>query len=511
MNIKIVVIIIFLVFGAVVVLANEFFFDFGTSFVLSNEFLFGSMTDDKPNIIVIMTDDLDVNTLDTMLSKNWMPNLQTYVIDRGTEFTNSFVSVSKCCPSRATFLTGQYAHNHGVLTNSDIQNLNENQTLATLLQNNGYHTGHVGKYLNHYGIIIPPKYIPPGWDSWQTLVDPSTYRVYNYRINDNGSIVVYGDSFSDYQTDVLGRLASDFITSSVELEDSKPFFLLINTLAPHAENGFPQKCEIHNSAIEIIRGPYRYIGTAQNIPLITTPSFNETDVGDKPSWIQNFPLLSEENLDCIEMIYQSRLESLRAVDDLIGNLINSLENTGKLEQTAIIFTSDNGFLLGEHREWGKSNPYEESIRVPLYVSIQNNREQKSLPQLVVNTDLAPTILDLVGITTDMPMDGRSIVPLLSNNFENKWRNQFLVEHWTGKNIIFQYITTFAAIRTESQLYVEYQDGTREFYDLKSDPYQLDNQYDCKDLKCKKQIEILQDLLSDLKNCDNGKCQVVENR
>jgi len=235
----------------------------------------------RPNIVVIMTDDLDVNTLHEMLQRNLMPNLQNSIIEKGTEFTNSFVTNSLCCPSRSTFLTGQYSHNHGVIKNPQIQNLNDNHTLATWLQNAEYQTAHVGKYLNGYGTLISDDYIPPGWDNWNSLIDPFTYRVYDYKISNNGPLVLYGNSSSDYQTDVLARLSSDFIHETNVMDSNDPFFLVITTLAPHGEEG-TINCSIQDRPEGIIRGPPRYDGTSFDLILPKSPSFNETDVSDKP-------------------------------------------------------------------------------------------------------------------------------------------------------------------------------------------------------------------------------------
>ena len=213
-----------------------------------------------PNIVVIMVDDLDVVTLETMLNKGLMPNLQKFFIERGTEFTNSFVSTSECCPSRSTFLTGQYSHNHGVLRNQLVRNLDDNQTLATWLDNSGYRTGLVGKYLNLYGILIEPTYVPPGWDNWQSLIEPSAYSVYNYTINDGGTILSFGDSPSDYQTDVLATFSSNFIVESEKQNDEEPFFLFITPIPPHTEN-VGEQCSIHRFSDRIIRPPERFKGT----------------------------------------------------------------------------------------------------------------------------------------------------------------------------------------------------------------------------------------------------------
>ena len=474
-----------------------------SNFLLTNE-------ENRPNIVVIMTDDLDVTTLKEMLDKGWMPNLKKLIIDRGTEFTNSFVTASKCCPSRSTFLTGQYLHNHGVLRNSEILNLNDNHTLATWLHNAGYKTAHVGKYLNWYGTALNASYVPPGWDSWKTLIDPFTYRVYNYKISDNGLILEFGNSTLDYQTDVLAKLSAEFIETSDLIDDPSPFFLVVMPLPPHEEQQVTKQCFIHGLPLGIIRAPSRYLGTASEVPLPISPSFNETDVSDKPIWIKEFPLIDAEDLKCIEMIYQNRIESMRAVDDLIKLVIESLQKNNEYENTVIIFTSDNGFLFGEHREWSKLNAYEESIRVPLYISTPNNRDVQSSSHLVINNDLAPTILDFADTKSDISVDGRSLVPLLINPTTENWRDKFLVEHWEGKYHLTQYLPTYKAIRTNSEIYIEYENSTGEYYDLTKDPFQLNNQIECTDDICKKRISGLKESLTELKNCGNGTCQLIEN-
>jgi len=495
-NIKIILVIFIVALGIFLIFSVNNIFDF------ENE-------KNRPNIVVIMTDDLDVNTLDEMLERNWMPNLQNSIIEKGTEFTNSFVTNSLCCPSRSTFLTGQYSHNHGVTKNPQIQNLNDNHTLATWLQNAGYQTAHVGKYLNGYGTLISDDYIPPGWDNWNALIDPFTYRVYDYKISNNGPLVLYGNSSSDYQTDVLARLSSDFIHETNVRDSNDPFFLVINPLAPHGEVG-TINCSIQDIPVGIIRGPPRYDGTSFDLILPKYHSFNETDVSDKPKWIQDFPSINEEDQSCIEMIYQNRIESLRAVDDLIGTVNNALIDKGVLEKTVIIFTSDNGFLLGEHRVWSKNLVYEESIRVPLYITAPGFDTSQSTSRLVTNNDLAPTILEFAGVDADISMDGRSLIPLLLDPNEEDWRNNFLIEHWKHGPEFLQFLPSYQAIRTSSYLYVEYENATGEFYNIKLDPFQMNNLYDCNSSECFEQISALKDGLSDLKYCKDGQCQRVEN-
>lgn len=457
----------------------------------------------SPNVIVIMVDDLDVKTLKTMLEKNLMPNLNTFLVEKGIDFQNSFVTNSACCPSRSTFLTGQYSHNHNVLTNTDAKNLDDGHTLATWLDNSGYRTGLVGKYLNGYGKVIDSTYLPPGWDDWKALVDPSTYFVYNYTINENGSLRKYGDDPTEYQTDVLAGLASNFIYESKKNYDSTAFFLFVTPMAPHAEN-FNRDCLIRGPPIGIIRPAERHSDTL-SIVFPSSPSFNEDDVTDKPPWIQNYPTFDNIQKDCIEKIYTSRIESTLAIDDLIGIIFHALIDTDILENTVIIFTSDNGFLLGEHREIRKLYAYEESIRVPLYIRMPDYEGPKNSKILVTNNDLAPTILELTGAEADILIDGRSLITIISNPKEDNWRNNFLIEHWTSVVLPVNY----KAVRTTSHIYIEY-DEFREFYDLEKDPFQLNNMYDCIPQECRQQIEILEEIVHKLANCSGTTCQDLEN-
>jgi len=478
----------------------------------------------RPNIIMIMTDDLDVNTLNQLLKMNWMPNLQKYIIDEGTDFTNSFVTNPVCCPSRSTFLTGQYSHNHGVLNNDNILELDDQHTLNTWLKKAGYTTGLVGKYLNGYGKQTDASYVPPGWDEWKVLVEPYHKIVYNYKISDMGTVVNYGESPSDYRTDVLASLATDFI-SQASTFDETPFFLFVSTRAPHDDE--PGSCNVRGTNNHIIRPPERYEGTAKNLLIERLPSFNEPYVTEN-NIIQFFPL-NEKDKDCIDLFIQKRMESMRAVDDLIGVISQALFDIEKFDNTVFIFTSDNGLLLGEHRLFKKKVfPYEESIRVPLYITAPEFRTMQDSPRLATNNDLAPTILELAGAAADISMDGRSLVPLLSDPNEEDWRDRFLVEQWSEicskldqwveGDVLHERMSetyclpiTYKMIRTTSYVYIEYQDSISEFYDLETDPYQLENQINCTSTACKEKINELQNWLNDLKDCGQGTCQILENK
>ena len=468
----------------------------------------------KQNIIVIMADDLDLNSFNLLLSENMLPNIENYLISDGSIFTNSFVTISNCCPSRATFLTGLYAHNHEVHTNDPELNgsivaFDDNSSIAVFLNAGNYRTGLIGKYLNGYGKFSEPTYIPPGWSDWKALIDPFTYSMYDYKINDNGIIIDFGNETNDYQTDVLASYASDFIQESKLYNDQKPFFLLITPVAPHNEVPFPiNKCVFSkHSMISGIQSPPRYYGTTNHLLLSTIEPFNEKDVEDKPPWIQELPILNDEDVECLNEVQHGRLEATRGIDDLVGTVIDSLKNNNKLENSIIIFTSDNGLSIGEHRVFGKRVPYDESIRVPLIIKDFSKKLPAIDDRLVINTDFAPTFLEIAGIKTPETIDGRALMSY-DKDVSGGWREYFLIEYWSDS--IKPNVTTFAAVRSHDYLYVEYETGETEFYDLKTDPLQLNNQFDCELEICLQKINSLKNILTKLKTCNNRSCQIFEN-
>lgn len=451
----------------------------------------------KPNMVVITTDDQDLSAL-------WvMPNVQR-LADQGITFANNFVSYSLCAPSRATFLTGQYAHNHGVLSNifngkqsGGYVMLDHTNTLPVWLQNAGYYTGHIGKYLNGYGIQDsptvagePPYEVPAGWSEWYGTLDPWTYHYYGYFVNENGKIKYYGHSPEDYNTDVFANQALSFIQRAAKL--SSPFFLSLNFLTPHAEwAGTTWQAPVP---------PYRYWGTFNQQPLPRPPSFNEKVVNDKPYFIQNQPLLSEEEIAQLENNYRRRLESLLAVDEAIGHIVRTLSHLGLLDQTIIFFTSDNGFLLGEHRIRGKILLYEESIQVPLVVGGGVVKQGLVYEELTVNIDLAPTMVELAGASAGRVIDGRSLVPLLRRK-EVVWRNDFLLESFTAGR-------PFRGVRSQEWVYGEHYGGQGvivdlELYDLPADQYQLLSLH--RNPLYQPLIQQFQSRLAVLKSCHGQEC------
>jgi N-acetylglucosamine-6-sulfatase len=443
---------------------------------------------DQPNIIFVLTDDLDLASVEKM------PEIGSLVRDEGASFENAFVSFPVCCPSRATILTGLYAHNSGVKGNSPPSggfrkfrnDGTEENTVAASLQEGGYQTAFFGKYLNGYP-DGDPTYVPPGWDEWYGKLNGQ--KLYNYRINENGEEVSYGSEEGDFFTDVLSGQASDFIRR-VAPED-QPFFAYVAPTAPHGPATPAERHEGAFSEDEVLR----------------PPSFDEEDVSDKPSWIRKIDRISNKQASQIEKRHQKRLNSMLTVDEMVASLIQELEDAGELDNTFIVFTSDNGFHGGEHRiKGGKRTPYEESARVPLFIRGPGVPAGSKIEELALNTDFAPTFAALAGV--EFPADGRSLAPLLRE--ENApWRMSILLEAFTNEESAGEQVNlpNYQAVRTETHKYVEYDNGEVELYDLEADPYELDNVYESADPSL---LEDLKAKLDALKNCSEEGCREAEN-
>ncbi len=417
--------------------------------------------DSRPNLLVIMTDD---QTVDQMKA---LPKTRRLLAARGTTFVNSFVDFSLCCPSRSTFLTGQYAHNHGVLANGGPHggyvHLDHSNTLPLWLQEAGYYTAHVGKYLNNYGKNSPAP--PPGWSRWFALTDPSVYRMYDYTVSDGGKPVTYGEAPGDYQTDVIAAKAEEILRSRAG--SRQPFFVTVAPTSPHLERLTRDQTPP--------RPAPRYVGRYAAEPLPRKPSFDEADVTDKPGHIGRRPRLSPGKSAHVLETYRACLASLLAADDLVERLVKALDETGQLGRTVIVFTSDNGFFFGEHRVTeGKYLPYEESIRVPLIVFDGRKADGgrrfpagATVTQPVSNIDLAPTLVALAGARARRVMDGRSLLPLVRDPRQGKDRTLLIEGYGEGHDK-----PPFAAVRDPRWFYAEYRNGDRELYDLRNDPYEL---------------------------------------
>jgi arylsulfatase A-like enzyme len=419
----------------------------------------GEQVSQWPNLILIVTDDQDVASI------SHMPKLRTLLMDEGMYFENFFAALPACAPSRASILRGQYVHNHRIWENTpplsgfpgfyDLGH--EYSTIATWLQDAGYRTALVGKYLNFYG-EIGPVHVPPGWDQWFAIFGPPVngrrQPYFGYFMNLNGEVQQFGEREEDYVTDVLARTATTEIRGAARA--GRPFFLYFAPYAPHSP---------------ATPAP-RHEGTSAGVPAPRPPSFNESDVSDKPPTMQ-LPPLAADVIERIDALYPQQLESLKAVDDAIETIVQVLKSEKVLENTYILYTSDNGFHMGHHRlQIGKGTMYEEDIRVPLIVRGPNVPTGLVVSDLTSAVDLAPTLADLAGVTPPPFADGRSLVPLLRGE-STVWRDGILVEGTPTRG-------SPRALRTSRYSYIEWGNGDSELYDLLADPFQLDNIYDTAD-------------------------------
>ncbi len=402
----------------------------------------------RPDIVLVVTDDQRWDSL------GGMPAVQQHLVSEGVRFSNAFVVDPLCCPSRASILTGTYAHTTGVYANSGryggwraFHRGSESSTVATWLQDAGYRTGLFGKYLNGYRSLE----IPPGWDRVFAFVSPRP-SYFGYTVNDDGVEVSYGFDPKDYATDVVAAEAAEFIRTTPRNE---PLFLWVGESAPH---------------LPALPAPRHETVTIPDAPS-PPPNFNEVDVSDKPRHIRQ---LGPVGPGAVAGVRERGARSLLAVDDAVERIVAALRRSGRLETTMIVFTSDNGRSLGEHRWNYKLAPYEETIRVPLIVRFDAlGSQSKVIGRLALNIDLAPTFAELAGIQPAAEIEGRSLLPLLLAD-DAEWRRDFLIEHLRTDRDGAPEIPTYCAIRSVRWKYVRYETGERELYDLRRDPYELDN-------------------------------------
>jgi len=421
------------------------------------------LDDERPNIIVILTDDQPYHTVD------YMPEVKNFLIPNSVVFENGFVTTPLCCPSRISILTGQYAHNHQVYTDrlpmGGARKFDDTSTLAVWLQNSGYRTGYYGKYLNGYEGMEPYGYVPPGWDEWGVFLSRNLNEeegsgglnyYYNFSLSDNGTPQEYLRSKENFSTDVITYNALSFINQS----RNDPFLLFVGYYNPHSPYiSAPRHRDTFRSGTDWEWLQYR------------PPNFNEENVGDKPDYLEQLSPLSPEEID---VAHKQILRSLLSVDDGVATIRSVLEETGLTEKTIIIYLSDNGLTLGDHRFGVTKNcPYEACIRVPFIVHAPGYYPPRTESHLVANIDLAPTIAELAGARLPDGVDGDSFVQLLENP-QLGWREEILLEHWPTEEGVGAMIPEFYAVRTATWKYVEYSTGEVELYDLVNDPYELIN-------------------------------------
>jgi arylsulfatase A-like enzyme len=421
------------------------------------------LDDSRPNIIVIMTDDQPYHTVD------YMPTVKNVLMAKGVNFTNGFVTTPLCCPSRASILTGEYVHNHEVYTNrmpmGGAPKFKDGSTIAVWMKEAGYRTAYYGKYLNDYQQLEPRGYVAPGWDKWGVFLgrnidgneDAGNLQYYfNFTMSEGGMTVEYPRDKTNYSADVVTTRAVNFIN---ETRDA-PFFMFVGYYNPHSPYiAAPRHTKTFRA------------GSGWEWTQYRPPNFNEENIRDKPDYIGEISPLSPEAIDTA---HKQILRSLLSVDDGVASILNALDETGLSEKTIIVFLSDNGMTLGDHRFGVTKNcPYEACAKVPFIVYAPGLFPARSDAHLVANIDLAPTFADLAGASIPETVDGTSLLPLLEDA-NTSWRDEILLEHWPTEEGVGSMIPEFYAVRTPGWKYVEYVTGETELYNLLNDPYEMNN-------------------------------------
>lgn len=421
----------------------------------------GPGPDEQPNVVLFVTDDQTLEELAVM------PRTRRLVGSEGTTFSQAIAQYPLCCPARATLLTGQLAHNHGVLGNEEpwggYRHFDESQTLPLWLQAAGYRTAMVGKYLNGYPDPDDPDgatHVPAGWTDWRV----PTVGAYHYRsftVNADGTLVRRQQYQSAWTADTVSALVREYA------EDDAPFFVWSGFLAPHVGGPREPDDPVGEGAVGTPAVEDRYRDTEPG-GLPPKPSRAEGDLSDKPGWLEERPSLDAAAMD---ELYRQRRESLRSVDDAVARVVRALAAAGELDDTVLVVTSDNGAMLGEHGFNQKIYGYEESIRVPLLMSGPGIARGVVRDQLVSLTDLPATILDLADAEPGLPPDGVSLLPA-SRDAGHLAERHLLLEAGGWPNVGEERLYT--GIRTsDGRVLLRYFDGWVETYDLAEDPFQLD--------------------------------------
>lgn len=445
----------------------------------------------KPNIILIQADDQTAS----QFTPRVMPETTKLLADRGTTFGNYIVTTALCY--RASLMTGQYAHNHGVMNNDADGGgypalIDKGNVLPVWLQQAGYRTIHIGKFLNSYGqAVSDPAEVAPGWDDWQTLISGEG-AYYDYDLSDNGQLVHKGADDGDYVTRVLTNKAVQAVRTYAPRR--RPFYLQLDQRAPHiARVNRPGLCGDARNA----EPDPRDVDEFANARLPESRSFGEADMADKPPFLRALPRLTYGDHHNIREHWTCALASLVGVDRSVARVFRAVKHAGELGRTVFIYISDNGQFYGEHRlQVGKVFPYEEAIHEPLVIRLpkryrDGERRVESSGEPVANIDLAPTILDLARGSSCPPagscrtMDGRSLMPLLSRS--GRWpSHRTLLTEYRDSTPGHYATCEFAGVRTKSGIYVDQysvMNGATgscqptlqvERYDLKADPQELEN-------------------------------------
>ncbi len=444
---------------------------------------------DRPNILLVMTDDMRADDL------RWMPRTREFFAERGTHFRNMFAPTPLCCPNRASYLTGEYTHNHRVWWHDDpfgYGAFDDRHTLAGALQEAGYATGYIGKYLNRYGIAAPKAdpsadpatFVPAGWDEWRGTPDATglpawdpreggTYRYFDTTVNVNGTLEGHEGEYNSHV------LVNESLEVLEEFEaGNKPWYLQLNSLAPHhggpVESDDPAKFETP-ARPDWAKGAFdAEIPRGLGVPESGEP---EDDVRDKAGLTSGRPPFDDEDRSGVLEISRQRAETLLAFDHQLVRVLRNLKRTGQLDHTVVAFTSDNGYMQGEHR-WrdGKVIGFEPAYRVPLLMAGPGIPAGSDEDMPVNTVDLTASVLDWAGAHLD-GIDGHSFVDAIGE--DRGWDHALGYEAFFPKLRNDHDIPGFrrgdasaVGIRTAAWFYVRYSNGQEELFDLRADPVEL---------------------------------------
>jgi arylsulfatase A-like enzyme len=490
----------------------------------------------RPNIVMIMVDDMRDDDL------RFMPYTRQYIRDRGVRFLNSFSPDPLCCPARASVLTGLYTHNHGVydvVPPYGFSSFHDRSTIATWLRSAGYETIYLGKYLNGYGQQPRPGassgkslfYVPPGWSDWRASIDGGlpqsdpraggTYLYYDTTISQNGAGL--RNFAGRYQTRVYGDISAQVVATRTA--SPKPFFFYISFVAPH--NGGPIEPDDPGTVLDP-RGQPHTFGTPARpdsvkgmfdavVKAAPGASWNDPDFSDKPSYLQRPPFNGAE-LNAMLEVTRQRAEALSVVDQQVKRIVDALRASGELGRTLVMFTSDNGYYLGEQRRGdGKVYPHEPSLRVPMLVRGPGIPAGAVRRDPITSIDVAPTLAAFAGVTPATPVDGASLLGVARHG-DVGWRRPILTESRPTPGIVRETdiaggplqageapdVRYAIGVRTPRYLYVNLATGEEELYDLSTDPRQYVNLVH--DAASAAVLEQLRATLARLRACRGATCR-----
>ncbi|KAH9900185.1 Arylsulphatase [Xylariomycetidae sp. FL2044] len=487
----------------------------------------------KPNVVFVLVDDQDalLNSLD------YMPNVQKYLVDQGTSYTRHYCTVSLCCPSRVSIWTGKAAHNHNVTDVSPPyggyskfldEGLNDNY-LPVWLQEGGYATYYVGKLFNYQNVLTNWFKFPNGFTGTDFLIDPYTYNYWNPWFQRNKEAPK--PYLNQYNTDLVAEKSLAYLEEAAEKADETPFFVTIAPVGPHAEVTLSVDLQyftddnytLINTSFSAPKPADRHADLFPDADVPRTANFNP-DVPSGADWVLSLPQLSAENVSSNDEWYRQRLRSLQAVDDIVGQVVEKLDSHGLLDNTYIVYTSDNGYHISNHRfPPGKGCAYEEDINVPLVIRGPGMAKKATINAPTAHLDLAPTFLSILGLETRPDFDG-SPLPLTVEAAANSTTEHVQTEFWSSgdqsewkdgykSDPVNNTYKSLRVIADEYNLfYTVWCAGSHELYDMTTDAAQMNNLYGSSDQQLLPGVSTedltnrLDSLLMVLKTCAGDTCR-----